>query len=321
MKTSLEEFNKHIHNLILDIHWKQWECLGLGSRLEEEKSWIIDLEALLGSTIFIGQFDKRLFSSALEWAYEYGDWINVSRLKRIGAYYYKDDDRLNVPLAPKNIYELVENTIKKMSRVDDPTKIQRQVEKYNLPNEYQQILENFQVRGVTSEPEVQRPPLLQLQLRGLFGVNARAEVLLYLLNEKEGSSNQIAKTVKFDQKIVYRILEKWTKAGFIDKESGRTYVMSHPDQFSNLLKRTDDPVNYLDWINIFHVLARIMKAMQTRPWESDHYLLASFFRHISKDMKRMARSVGVFISESNLFKGEEYILPFITDVTNILKKL
>jgi predicted transcriptional regulator len=321
MKTSLKEFNKDINNLILDIHWKQWGCLGIGSRLEEEKGWIIDLEALLGSTIFMGQFDKRLFSSALEWVYEYGDWINVSRLKRIGAYYYKDDDKLNVLLASKNIYELVENIIKKKRKVNDPKQIQEQVEQYNLPDVYHQVLEKFQVRRVTTEPEVQKPPLQQLLLRGFFGINARAEILLYLLNEKEGSSNQIAKTVKFDQKIVYRILEKWTEAGFIDKESGRKYFLSNPNLFSVLLKRTDDSVNYLDWIDTFHVMARVMKAIQTGPWESDAYLLSSFFRHISKDLKRIARSVDVFISESNLFKGKEYLSPFIKDVTNILKKL
>jgi len=321
MKTSLREFKKDFNNQLIDIHWRQWECLGVGSRLEEEKNWIIDLEALLCSTIFMGQFDKRLFSSALEWVYEYGEWINVSRFKRIGAYYYKADDKLNVPLASKNIYNLVENIIKKRKGVDDSKKIQEQAAPYNLPHEYQQILENFQVRRVTTEPEVQKPPLLQLLLRGFFGVNARAEVLLYLLYVKEGSSNQIAKTVQFDQKIVYRILEKWTEAGFIDKESGRKYILSNQVLFSNLLNRINSSVNYLDWINTFHVLARIEKAINTGPWESDAYLLSSFFRHISKDIKRIARFVDLSFSESDLFKGEEYLSPFIKDIMNILKKI
>lgn len=321
MKTSLKEFNKDIDNLLLDIHWKQWGCLGIGSRLEEEKRWVIDLESLLSSTIFLGQFDKRLFSSVLEWIYGYAEWINVSRFKRIGAYYHKTDDKLNVPLASRNIYELVENIIKKTRRVNDSDWLQEQMERYNLPIEYQQVLEKFQPRGVTARPEFQKPAMLQLLLRGFFGINARAEVLLYLLYKKEGSSNQIAKNVQFDQKIIYRILEKWTEAGFIDKESGRKYILANPDLFSFLLKRTDDSAKYLDWINTFHVFARIMKAMQTAPWESDSYLLSSFFRHLSNDLKRIARSVNVSISESSLFKGEEYLSQFIEDAMNILKKL
>ena len=321
MKISLREFKKDFNNQLLDIHWMQWECLGVGSRSEEEKNWIIDLEALLCSTIFMGQFDKRLFSSALEWVYGYGEWINVSRFKRIGAYYYKADDKLNVPLTSKNIYNLVENIIKNRKGVDDSKKIQEKAAPYNLPREYKQVLEKFQVRRVVTEPEVQKPSLLQLLLRGFFGVNARAEVLLYLLYLKEGSSNQIAKIVQFDQKIVYRILEKWTAAGFIDKESGRKYILSNQVLFSNLLNRINSSVNYLDWINTFQVLARIQKALNTGPWQSDAYLLSSFFRHISRDMKRIARLVDLSFSESDLFKGEEYLSPFIKDLMNLLKKI
>jgi hypothetical protein len=320
MTSSLNEFKKDFENKLLDIHWRQWGCLGVASQLEEEKRWIIDLEALLCSTIFMGQFDKRLFSSALEWAYKYGEWINVSRLKRIGNFFYKNDDKLNVSLTSKNIYRLVENTINKRKK-DDSQKIQEQLSHYNVSHDYQEILEKFQVREVTTEPEIQKPPLLQLLLRGFFGVNARAEVLLYLLYEKEGSSNQIAKIVQFDQKIVYRILEKWTDTGIIVKESGRKYILAEPDLFSNFLRGADDSVNYLDWIKTFHVLARVMKAIHTGKWQSDSYLLSSFFRHIAEDTKRIARHLNMTFPESSLFKGEEYLSPFMEAMRNILSQL
>jgi len=320
MTSSLNEFKKDFENKFLDIHWRQWACLGVASRLEEEKRWIIDLEALLCSTIFMEQFDKRLISSALEWAYKYGDWINVSRLKRIGDIFSKNDDKLNASLTSKNIYRLVENTIKKKKK-DDSHKIQEQLSHYNVSSEYLEILEKFQMRGVTTEPGIQKPPLLQLFLRGFFGVNARAEVLLYLLYEKEGSSNQIAKTVQFDQKIVYRILEKWTDTGFIAKESGRKYISAKPNSFSNFLRGAEDSVNYLDWTKTFHVLARVMKAIHTGKWQSDSYLLSSFFRHITAETKRMARYLDTNFPESSLFKGEEYLFPFMEAMRNILNQL
>jgi hypothetical protein len=268
----------------------------------------------------MGQFDKRLFSSALEWAYEYNEWINVSRLKRIGSFFAINDDKLNVSLTSKNIFSLVENSIKKR-RKDDPQKIQEHLSHYNVSPEYQEILEKFQVREVTTEPEIRKPPLLQLLLRGFFGVNARAEVLLYLFYEKEGSSNQIAKTVQFDQKIVYRILEKWADTGFIAKESGRKYILAIPDSSSNFLRGTVVSVNYLDWIKTFHVLARIMKALHTRKWQSDSYLLSSFFRHIAEDTKRMARNLNTTFPEASLFKGEEYLSPFMESMRDILSQL
>ena len=320
MTSSLNEFKKDFENKLLDIHWRQWGCLGVASQLEEEKKWIIDLEAFLCSTLYMGQFDKRLFSSALEWAYKYGEWINVSRLKRTGDLFSKDDDKLNVSLTSKNIYKLVEDTIKKR-RIDNSQRIQEQLRHYNVSQEYREILEKFQVRKVTTEPEIQKPPLLQFFLRGFFGVNARAEVLLYLLYEKEGSSNQIAKTVQFDQKIVYRILEKWKDTGFIAKESGRKYILAKPDLFSNFLQSADAPVNYLDWIKTFHVFARVMKAMHTGKWQSDSYLLSSFFRHIAEETKRMARYLNTTFPEGSLFKGEEYLSPFTDAMRDILSQL
>jgi hypothetical protein len=320
MTSSLNEFKKDFENKLLDIHWRQWGCLGVASQLEEEKRWIIDLEALLCSTIFMGQFDKRLFSSALEWAYKYGEWVNVSRLKRTGDFFYKNDDKLNVSLTSININRLVENTIKKRKK-DDSRKIQEQLSHYHVSLEYQEILEKFQMREVTTEPGIQKPPLLQLLLRAFFGVNARAEVLLYLLYEKEGSSNQIAKTVQFDQKIVYRILEKWTDTGLIAKESGRKYILAEPDLFSNFLRGADDSVKYIDWVKTFHVLAWVLKAMHTKKWQTDSYLLSSFFRHITEETKRIARYLNMTFPESSLFKGEEYLSPFMEAIRNILSQL
>ena len=227
---------------------------------------------------------------------------------------------MNVSLTSKNIYRLFENTIKETKK-DDSQEVKEQWSRYNVSPEYQEILEKFQVRKVTTEPEIQKPPLLQLLLRGFFGVNARAEVLLYLLYEKEGSSNQIAKTVQFDQKIVYRILEKWTNTGFIAKESGRKYILAEPDLFSNFLRGADDSVNYLDWIKTFHVLARVMKAIHTGKWQSDIYLLSSFFRHITEETKRLARYLNIAFPQSSLFKGEEYLFPFMEALRNILSQL
>jgi len=320
MKPSLKKFKEDFQNNLLDIHWKQWGCLGVASQLEEEKRWIIDLEALLSSTIFMGQFDKRLLSSAIEWANKYSEWINVSKLKRIGAAYYRADEKLNVGLAAENIYNLVENTIKKRRKVDSQ-QIQEEVSHYDLSNEYRQVLEKFQIRGITTPPAVQKPSLLQLWLRGFFGVNARAEVLLYLLYKKQGSSNQIAGTIQFDQKIVYRILEKWSKAGFVEKERGRKYILANPNGFAKLLGHPVDKIKYLNWIETFLIFARIMKSLCIEPWASDSYLLSSLFRKISEEIRDLSKETGVSFSESSLYKGEEYLSFFINDILDTLNRL
>ncbi len=319
MNPSLKKFkDDFVHNL-LNIHWKQWGCLGVASQLEEEKKWVIDIEALLSSTIFWGQFDKRLLSAAIEWVYEYGEWINVSRLKRIGAFFHKTDNILGVQLAPENIYYFVENASKKRKN-SGFQQIQEQVIHYNLSKEYRRGLENFQAREIISQPDIQKTSLWMLSLRGFFGVNARAEVLLYLLHNKAGNSNHIAGEIQYDQKVVYRILERWTEAGFADKEKARKYILANPDQSAKLPRPPEGKAKYLNWADTFHALARIMKSLHTEPWESDSYLLSSFFRQTSDVFKSLARETGVVFSEKSLYKGKSYLSPFMKSILNILEK-
>ncbi len=85
MEASLREFKGKFYNALLDIHWKHWTALGVASHVKPEKTWIIDLEPLIVSTLAIGLQDKRLLSSSTEWLIKNGEWINLSRLKRILA--------------------------------------------------------------------------------------------------------------------------------------------------------------------------------------------------------------------------------------------
>ena len=283
------------------------KSLGVASQIEEEKKWIVDLEGLLSSTLFIGKFDKRLLSASLEWIKKNGEWLNFSRLKRIGTYFYKTDKKLKEPLVTQKVFESIANILKNASMP-------------NLPEEYRDIFEKFHIRGVTVEPNIQKPSLMQLYLRGIFGVNARAEVLLYFLSRPGGNSNQIAKEIYFDQKIVYRILERWAKTGFIEKGQERKYLLKDAHDFTKIIKLQNIP-RYTNWVLTFHFFTRILKALSTEPWSSDEYLLSSFFRDILAQAKFIERYFDVSFSDSNLHKGSEYFYPFATDVIEMLKKI
>jgi hypothetical protein len=83
MSVSLKEFKEKIRNKLLEIHWKQWSALNVASHVPAENYWIIDLEALIISTLVIGLLDKRLLSVCIEWLIKNGEWVNFARLKRI----------------------------------------------------------------------------------------------------------------------------------------------------------------------------------------------------------------------------------------------
>lgn len=285
---SLKKFREQFQDRLIEIHWRQWASLGVASQIEEEKKWVIDLEALISSTFFIGEFDKRLLSTALEWVKKNGEWLNSSRLKRIGKYFYKIDKGLKKPLVTQETFKLIDNTLK------------------DIP-----------IRGVTTEPNIQKPSLIQLYFRGVFGINARAEILLYLLSKFGGNSNQIAKEIYFDQKIVYRILERWTKTGFVEKGQERKYLLKDVHDLTKMLKLQSIP-HYINWVLTFHFFDRILKALNIEPWSKDEYLLSSFFRDILDQAKLIGRPIEVSFPDSKLYKGSNYLYPFATKVIELI---
>jgi hypothetical protein len=96
MEASLREFKEKFYNALLDIHWKQWVALGVASHVRPEKTWIIDLEPLVVSTLAIGLQDKP-FILIDGVAVKKGEWINLSRLKRIVRVFLERSPGLKEP--------------------------------------------------------------------------------------------------------------------------------------------------------------------------------------------------------------------------------
>jgi len=95
MKISLKEFKEKFFNNLIEIHWSHWTTLGVASHIKPERRWIIDIEPLVVSTLTIGVRDKRLLSSSIEWVIKNGEWMNLSRLKRI-----KEDEFVKSKFSP-----------------------------------------------------------------------------------------------------------------------------------------------------------------------------------------------------------------------------
>ncbi len=67
MEIRLTEFKKGFVDKLIEIHWRHWTTLGVASHVKPEKTWVVDLEPLIISTLAIGLHDKRLLSSSFEW--------------------------------------------------------------------------------------------------------------------------------------------------------------------------------------------------------------------------------------------------------------
>ncbi len=175
-------------------------------------------------------------------------------------------------------------------------------------------------KGSSAKPNLRDPCLLQLFLRGVFGINARADILLYLLLRKQGNSNNIAKEVGFDQKIVYRILDRWAAAGFVERADGRDFQLSTAGNITAALPLTSLP-RYINWITGFLFLDRVLAAVETEPFSKDRYLLSSLFRDLLPDARVLAGTAGSAFTDDRLHRGADYFEVFSSEVLDLLEQL
>jgi hypothetical protein len=324
MGLSLKEFRKNFFNDLLEVHWRHWTSLGVSSHVKPEGYWIIDLEALIVSTLAIGLLDKRLLSASLEWLIKNGQWINLSRLRRVAEYFMKPLPALEQPVILSEIFALL---IQQYNKSIQSNRVAEERAYYgvagNIVKEYKNIFHTFRPRGVISEPVLQNPSLIQLLLRGTFGVDARAEILIYLMIHDNGNSNSIAKEVFYNQKNVYRILENWVRSQMVTKISQKRsaqYFLQKKEELLRTIGCKELPA-YINWVRTFLWLDQIAKALSTPPWSEDEYLMSSFFREILDEVKATARTLNIIVPEPALYPGKEYFVPFGMGVLEMLKQL
>ena len=310
MSQLLNKFKQEFIDLQLEMLWRQWSALGVIANTPPERKRVIDPEALLAYTLSIGPYDKRLFQASLEWLSEYGDWLSVSRLKTALSLYFRPDAPLSegiIPIETLNLFnEVIEQQGTRWRSIARLTSEQTKSKGSNRPPM------NFEPRGVLGTINFRQPTLVELQLRAIFGVEARADAFVFLLFNEDGNSNSIAKDIFADQGNVYKFLEKWACAGIVVKASGHktgTYSLADKTKWFSLLG-LDKKLIFLNWMRAFHVLGKISTALDKPPWATDKYLIASLFRDITSDLQPLAKQFKVNLPEPTLHPGAELYEPF-----------
>lgn len=324
MEASLREFKEKFYNALLDIHWKQWAALGVTSHVKAEGKWIIDLEPLTVSTLTVGLHDKRLLSSSTEWLVKKGEWINLSRLKRIVKVFLERSPGLEEPALLPEILGLFIDTYNKNARNKIKFgKCDSDGLRKNLINEYKTFFNAFKIRNIITEPRLHHSSLIQLLLRSILGVDAHTEILIYLLANESGNSNSIAKEIYYNQKNIYTILERWSRAQMVTKISEQKiprYSLNRKKELLYAFGLKEIP-KYINWTRTFLLLNRLSKALSTPPWSDDEYLLSSLFRDLFNESKSIGKSLGINMPEPAHYPGKQYFSPFALGVLSILKKL
>jgi len=286
MKSSPEQFRDSLRESFLELLWRQWRTLGVASH-GADAALAIDLEALILATAATAGQDGRLWNATLRWLAHFREWVNGARLKRMAAPFTSPDELLKKPLIKVDAWRQACAVLDP----DSPTRMER--------------ARNAKTGRDLQPPRLRKPPLLQLFLRGIFGVNARAELILFLLAEGEGNSNQIARETHYDQKNVYVLLERWAGAGFIDRKKRGKQNLYSLKPGSKAFLPAEIGNKFWSWEPFFLSFGRLFFAVHSEPWRNDAYLLSSLFRSIHHDLLTLAKAAGIVLPDPQLLPGED----------------
>ncbi|HUU05040.1 MAG TPA: winged helix-turn-helix domain-containing protein [Patescibacteria group bacterium] len=299
-KNSPAKFKEYLQEGFLVLLWRQWRTLGITAYSPETKQ-LIDLEALILATSIAAEQDQRLWTAVIRWLACFQDWVNQARLKRMSAAFIKPDEYLKKPLIKKEIWQEVELLLSTtLSSKKTTTNTSR-------------------AKRTLTPPLLKKPPLLQLYLRGIFGVNARAELILFLLVNGEGNSNQIARETFYDQKNIYVILERWAESGFVTKESRGKQNQYSLDSGDVFLQSNISSSSFWSWPPFFQLYSRLLIAASSPPWSNDPYLLSSLFRDVYPQAMSISKKNRLLFPDPKLFPGDNYFPPMSQKLLDLLK--
>ncbi|MGH7861113.1 MAG: hypothetical protein ACREOS_02635 [Candidatus Dormibacteraceae bacterium] len=150
--------SRRLSDLALSTAWSLWSELGVSGWERRHQSEAIDLEPLIPFTAWLGRQDHRLLDESLDWCISNVRFISATRLRGLLK---QADSEIAAAFG------------------DYSATVTSKVPKVNWPGEGK--ARRFTPSEKSDIPSLERPALLQLRLRALFGVGTRAEVLRLLL--------------------------------------------------------------------------------------------------------------------------------------------
>jgi hypothetical protein len=192
-------YSEEVRELVLGTLWSLWAELGLSGWERHHQDSAVDLEALIVATARLAPLDARLTEEALDWCVTNGRLASAVRLKHLLGVADSTTQRAVGTFA---------GTVNANSRLSWPGATWPRA---------------FTLTGRSAEPELERPALIQLRLRALWGVSARAEVLRVMLAEGHRfmGISEVAAAAAFGKDTVAEALENLQRGGLLEEAGVR----------------------------------------------------------------------------------------------------
>ena len=230
MKTLPNKFKEAFLEGAIELLWRQWTTLGVAGHGEREGR-VIDPDALLLGTCVFGRYEPRLFDEVLDWLGVNGWCVNVQRMRSLMNQYGYGCERVVACVAALQAKGAETAKWRRLSLSVESIEAGKKLEPlFYLPDgrpqpafgrsepefaRYGFQRGKLELRGMSQTPNPEVPGNLLFRLRALFGVNARADILAYLLTHPDGHPPEMARQTGYFPKTVQMTLGEMAYSGKI----------------------------------------------------------------------------------------------------------
>ncbi len=243
-KYNASQLSNKIHDVMPRLLWRQWCDLGVKGHGGESGGIVIDPEALIVATCIWGRYEMRLFEEMLDWLIEFHPAININRLKAFHARQSAETQSILSAVADFTGNTTGNRQWKNFE--DESSKVQIEPRALFMRDKHTPvppfgsnfdevfkahgwITGKFEPRGLAGK-YIDGISALRLKMRYLFGCNARAETIAFLLTNPDGAHPPfIGKQIGYTQKTVNDALSAMARSNYICPETSgnkRIYYLS-----------------------------------------------------------------------------------------------
>ena len=258
---SVNKFKQELLDSILELLWRQWTQFGVAGAVNSKDDLVLDPEALLIFSAHFARYDQRLYDLVIDWLQCNGESINLPRLKALLKRFTNADRKsLGFIAASVNLKKwqpLAKNFLPKDTGVETMffgnefvPKPDETALRYGFKRN--QYLRSNKVMPFSTKGNAS----LLLRLRGAFGMSARAEAVLAMLNKEFCRIQDVADAGGFSWKSASDVLDELCTSGIavtLDKSKrGRSYFLKDTVAMHTLFGVST--VRFPDWLTIFEML-------------------------------------------------------------------
>jgi len=336
MNQSLKEFRNNYQELLLNFLWRQWSALGVAGYGIGEDKWFVDPEALLIFTSTIARVEPRLFDEVLDWLTKNGNFINIQRLKTILKRESFSGEKVISAIAGVMVEKEKSAKWKRLATQYFSTNnlenlfFQKNGRPMEMFGQLETVFQKYgfhrgklELRGYSQPVRIVKNTGISFKLRALFGINTRAEIMLYLLTHESAHPRKIARETYYAQKTVQDILIEMAYSGLIYvRPVGREkHYWLKTNEWLNMLSHNKEKIIWINWPPLFSALEQIWQKLNKEEFYNlDSLTQSSELRIIMQSVREKIETAGFEANLSNekIYLGEDYINVFLSDIKSIL---